>query len=251
MSNDGNDTLMRMVISGTDAVAAECQTEVSTDDDAYVWDYYNGQFFEVDSFRFNLKVTDKFDQGGDKTGGTSTNSSAGSTSAGTGARQGGLTTRTAPLNAKEKADVPGIVFPKWKSAKPDDITKMMLKTPYPIEMGEISIERTYDKASPVLFDYCCNSKTFESCSLIKRKDIGDKFLRGFLRIDFFEVLVTSVEWKNGEVMKETFNFVFRRLKVQYRASFYKTGSTVASWIAQDPVNWNYATELQNPNPPPQ
>jgi len=245
MSSNGNDTLMRMVISSGVPLRAECQTEVTRDDDEYVEDYYNGQFFEIDEFRFNLKVTDG-KKTADKSGDVQkTQGATATTTQGTGAKT--PANRIAPPAAKDKplpGEIAALTFSKWRSMTPDEVTKMMKTAPYPVEMGEVSIERTFDKASPILFDYCCNSKTFESASMIKRKDTGDVFLRGFLRFDFQEVLVTSVEWKNGEVMKETFTFVFRHVQVRYRTAVYQPGQVVATLKDQPAVIWDYTLDLK-------
>jgi type VI protein secretion system component Hcp len=250
MSNDGNDTLMRMVIKSGIPVMAECQTEVTRDGDVYVDDYYNGQFFEIDEFRFNLKVVDSADKGTDKSGNTEKGNNASTRAAlNQGSAIGGSRARTAPVGTGAGAAATTesnseIVYAKWKSATPTQIQEIMATTPYPIEMGEVSIERTFDKASPILFDFCCNSKTFESVSMIKRKDIGDVFLRGYLRLDFYNVLITGIDWKNGDVMKETFTFVFRQLQINYRAVAFEPGQLIATLKPQPEIIWDYAADLK-------
>jgi hypothetical protein len=252
MAEQGRDTFMRM-ITDDGVLYAECQTEISTDMDPFTVDYFNGEFFEVEDFRFSLKVLDSGSKSSDKpaasqgptAGGHAATAAAGA-GTGAGARPGRLDpSRMAMFDgratkAAKQGDVPGVAYGKWKSATPDELKKVL---PYPVDMNEVTIDRTYDKASPILYQMCCDSETFPSVSLIKRKDIGDTFLRGFLRLDFEDVMVTSVEWKNGEVMKETFTFVFRRVTVKYRQSVFVPGQQVAQMKQQPDVMWNYALDL--------
>ena len=40
-------------------------------------------------------------------------------------------------------------------------------------------------------------------------------LRGYLRIEFYDVMLTELNWDDDETVKEKFKFVCRRAKVQY------------------------------------
>jgi hypothetical protein len=64
---------------------------------------------------------------------------------------------------------------------------------------------------------CCNSKSFASATLIKRKAAGtDTSGHAFLRIDFKDVLVIGLDWDSGDVVKEKCKFICRGVKVQYK-----------------------------------
>ena len=114
---------------------------------------------------------------------------------------------------------------------------------YPSRTDPFSVTRDYDRASPVLFDYCCNSKPIASASLIKRKDIGGSMLRGYLRFDFDNLLITKVSWKNSDPMKETLTFVFRSVTVKYRTTKYQVGSDVAILQSLSDVSWSYKAAM--------
>lgn len=240
MANDGNDILMRLVLENGTALPAECQTEVDTDLDDFVLDYTNGTFFEVQDFSFGMNLDDKdpneekINPGGklSTVGGHGTQVGQLGSSA-VGRSVGGL----APLNQTPRR---GGKFARWKSATPEQIKAMK---PYPLRMDEFQVTRYYDRASPVLFEKCCNSDSFLSASLVKRKTTGGDMLKGFLRIEFDDLLITHVEWQNSDPMKETFKFVFRKINVRYRITSLKKGSTEAVMVELDPVDWSYQAEL--------
>jgi len=211
MADTSSDILMRVLLTpGQNGyLPAECQTEVTTDEDSFVEDYYNGQFFEVKEFDFGLKIEDT-DKAKDAVNPGSGHPDAPPPPTGGGINAAALQAARAKLNSVPDKQGP---FARWKSATPEQIDAM---PPYMPEMQEFSVTRLYDKASPVLFEKCCNSVSLDSISLVKRKQIGTNMLRGFLRMDFREVLVTHIQWDNAEVMKETFRFVFRHVKVKYR-----------------------------------
>jgi type VI protein secretion system component Hcp len=88
---------------------------------------------------------------------------------------------------------------------------------YPVDLEPFTFSRQMDQASPLLFDRCCNSISFASATLIKRKAAStDASGRAFLRIDFEDVLVIGVDWDSGDVVKEKCKFICRGVKVQYK-----------------------------------
>ena len=88
---------------------------------------------------------------------------------------------------------------------------------YPVDLEPFTFSRQMDQASPLLFEMCCDSKSFASATLIKRKAAGsDVSGRAFLRIDFKDVLVIGVDWDSGDVVKEKCKFICRGVKVQYK-----------------------------------
>ncbi len=226
---DGTDILMQLR-TDTGAVPAECQTEVDTDMDDFVSDYFNGTFFEVRSFSFGMKIDDQ-DPAKDKPGNESGQSGSGM----------GRSVSVKTDEKKKKRDKSG-QFARWKTATPDELKNMKR---YPVRMDELDINRIFDRASPTLFKYCCDSGSFKSASLIKRKDIGGDKLRGFLRMEFEDLLVTHVGWQNGEDVTEKFKFVFRKVTVRYRATSFKAGQTEAVLQEMPSVVWSYDTDIIN------
>ena len=90
---------------------------------------------------------------------------------------------------------------------------------YPVDLEPFTFSRQMDQASPLLFEMCCNSQSFASVTLIKRKAAGtDVSGRAFLRIDFKDVLVIGVDWDSGDVVKEKCKFICRDVEIQYQAA---------------------------------
>ena len=187
-----NEILMRLVDSNGNFLGAECQTEVTTTGDDLASDYNPGSFFAVDDFAFGMNIDDK-----DPT----------ADSANTSGNKGvGATGKNVPAG-------PQVKFGKWKSATDEQLEEIK---PYPLRMDEFSIIRRYDRASPVLFEKCATSDSFQSASMIKRKVVGEDKLQTFLRFDFSDVLITHIDWQDAEVIKETVKFVFRKITVKYK-----------------------------------
>jgi len=251
MNDKGNDVLMRLMLTSGTPLYAECQTEVDTDLDDFVSDYYNGEFFEVTEFSFGMNLDDK-DPASEAVN-TAASATAPAHLAPVPVGAGGAVKAASRMSFAEEIAMkaaaraanssgpPTSKFARWKSATPDEIASM---PPYRLQMDEFSITRLYDKASPVLFEKCCNSDSIASASLVKRKLIGADMLRGFLRLDFKDLLVTHVEWQNEEVIKETFKFVFREITAQYRVVVFKQGSKVPELQTLAAVTWNYDMELR-------
>lgn len=88
---------------------------------------------------------------------------------------------------------------------------------YDVHLEEITIERQMDKASMPLLGLCLNQKVLTTIVLVKRKFTGRQaFHEAFLRLEFKQPLITSVEWKEGEVIKETLKFVYRGIVASYK-----------------------------------
>jgi type VI protein secretion system component Hcp len=215
-SEQSNELLMRMVDSNGLYLGAECLSKIDPKSDDLAKDYNAGSFFSVDDFAFGMNIDDK-----DPTADTTN----------TKGREG------VGVVAQNKPAGPEVKFGKWKSGSAEDIKAMI---PFPLRMDEFSITRRYDRASPVLFEKCATSDSFQTASLIKRKTVGDK-LQSFLRFDFEDVLVTHIDWQDAEVIKETIKFVFRKITVQY-----KTQAHSGKLDAAGSVSWNYNANLRKP-----
>lgn len=87
---------------------------------------------------------------------------------------------------------------------------------YPLELEPVSIRRNMDGMTTTLLKACLNSTTFAAASIVRRVDTGGEVPRAFLRLDFTNVLFTGTGWEEGETIQETYKFICRGLKVQYR-----------------------------------
>ena len=82
---------------------------------------------------------------------------------------------------------------------------------------------------------CCDSTSFSSATLIKRKAASTSVSgHAFLRIDFTDVLVIDVDWDSGDVVKEKCKFICREVMVQY-----KPQKSDGSLGAPVPGTWKY------------
>ncbi len=176
------DLLMKFVL-GNDAVAAECQLSIDARD-TLMQDFQAGKFFELEDFELGLSVREE-----DKGKGPFSQPAAGGT--------------PAPL-------VKGAFAGFWKFSEDN------FKEIYPVEFDTFSFTRLVDRASPIFLECCCNSKSFASATLIKRRSAGALGARAFLRMDFTDVLITGVAWGDGALAKEKTSFICRGAKVVYK-----------------------------------
>lgn len=97
-----------------------------------------------------------------------------------------------------------------KFLKGDDNAK------YPVDMKPMEFTRSIDKSSVLLLQHCINRRVFDTVSLIKRKAAGGPVSgEVFLRFDFKQVLIKSIDWDDGEPIKETCEFVCRSVIINY------------------------------------
>jgi hypothetical protein len=89
---------------------------------------------------------------------------------------------------------------------------------------EINFSRQLDLASKAFAMGIKQGYGYQSASLIKRKGAGSKDQSGkatsgdvYLRIDFEQVLMTSIDWSDDEgEIKENCKFICRKIIIQYR-----------------------------------
>jgi type VI protein secretion system component Hcp len=185
------DLLMKFV-KGSDPIDAECLASLDPKD-RFLEDFKSGKFFEIDEFSFGVGLEDDDSPKSEKHPGTGSSGKEMSRS------------RTR--------------FDNWLSG---ERTKA-----YPVDLEPFSFTRQMDQASPLIFEMCCNSQSFASATLVKRKAAGaDVSGHGFLRIDFKDVLVI-------DVVKEKCKFICRGVKVQY-----KPQSSSGALGAAVPGVWN-------------
>lgn len=193
-----SEMFMQFVTKDGDALLAECASEKDKDDD---WmrdfnpeDAQNySDFFEVMKFEFGVSV---------KSEDTSKSDIAQHSSGTTGTKENAQ-------NAKAKD-----AWQSWRAADSDsDVDNLK----YPFQVDKFQFERLIDRASVELFTACCTSQTFKSAVLVKRvASGGSKPGRAFLRVDFSDVMVTSLNWDDGDMLNETCEFICRGFKFKYR-----------------------------------
>jgi type VI protein secretion system component Hcp len=200
MDQNKTDLVMQFVQLDGTPVWAECALDVAPGDSLMKdfksadYDHYSS-FFEATNFSMSMAVHPNDD----------------STSAPTNHLR-----QPAPAT---KAPVTG-PWTSWRSATtPAEARAVASK--FPVEFDIFTFERIIDRASPIFFQACCTSSTFASAVLVKRISQGDQGgvsrpTVGYLRIDFTNVMITGVHWDDGDVVKETCEFICQGMKVTYR-----------------------------------
>jgi type VI protein secretion system component Hcp len=122
-----------------------------------------------------------------------------------------------PAQHQQKAPATTGAFARWRSATQSEYKSIY----YPLEFDKFTFERVIDSASPIFFQCCCTSRSFDSAVLVKRISQGDQGgvarpTVGYLRIDFTKVLITGVDWDDGDVVKEKCEFICQQMKITYR-----------------------------------
>jgi len=220
---DGSDTeiLMKMVDSKGDALMAESTSKIDSKNDKLLADFTSGAFFSLNSFDFGLELDDGIVEGDSPPVGLSKTTGDGNSGH--------------PQKVRKSSSA---MFDKWKTADP---AKLKHIVPFPVKMDAVRIDRYFERTSPVLFQACARSSTFQSASIVKRKVVGGSGLMGFLRFDFTDVLVTKVGWDDAEVINESLSFVFRRVKVRYRQQAHD-----GSLMPEASVDWRFKADLRTP-----
>ena len=131
-------------------------------------------------------------------------------------------------------------FARWRSATQSEYKSIK----YPLEFDKFSFSRAIDAASPIFFQACCNSATFDTATLVKRISQGEQGgverpTVGYLRVDFTKVLITGISWDDGDVVKEKCEFICQGMKIVYRRQ--KADGTVSTGRGSE-------TTAQWPNP---
>jgi type VI protein secretion system component Hcp len=198
MDQNKTDLVMKFVLEGQ-PVWAECALEVAADDTLMRdflkntgYDNYSN-FFETSSFEMSLSLV-----GDDQ----STNA---------------LSHQMRQPTHQNNTPAPQ-PFARWRSATARELREGI---PYPLDFDKFSFERVIDSASPIFFQACCTSQTFDSAVLVKRLAQGGVAGGGqpsaaYLRIDFTKVLITGINWDDGDVVKEKCEFICQGMKITYR-----------------------------------
>lgn len=107
-------------------------------------------------------------------------------------------------------------FDRWRSMTDEEYRKIK----FGVDCDSFSFTRLIDAASPIFFKACCKSWCFKEAVLVKRVSRGaggdNRLPAGFLRIEFKNVLIRSIKWADGDLVKETCEILFEEFKVKYK-----------------------------------
>ena len=196
MADSKSDLLMKFVSGGQSILAGG--TSTLKKDDKLLFDFWAGKFFEIEEFGMGLNLSDFEAAQPARTEPVPT-------------RPGGGSLATAPAIAAP----PKAKFSSWRDKKKS--SQEVAKLAFPVDAEPFSFTRMVDCASPLLFESCAATRSFDSATIVKRKTTGQALaMQAFLRIDFTSVLLVGLSWTDGELLREKVRFICRGLKVQYR-----------------------------------
>lgn len=217
------DLIMRFVMKGGEDVLAECVLDKDKDDTLMAgfepsdYDTYSN-FFEITNFDFGLEVSAE-----------DSSSSALNTQRATGQYQSGAGSTQAHSRPSSPSFSGGFggrprvksdEWSRWRSAVvPEDAKKIARK--FQVEFQKMSFSRIIDRASPTFFSACCKSQPFDEAVLVKRVSRGERNNKsrlpvGYLRIEFKKVLITGVDWTDGDLVQEKIEFICQEMNIKMR-----------------------------------
>ncbi len=210
MDNAKTDLLMQFLVTPGAPVPGGSQAAIRPLD-RLSQGFKPGGYFDLEKFSFDMELKD---DEGDQTGGAQTG----------GAQTGGA-----------KAAVPkvggGKSFIAWRSVKPGADEPDL---PYRCKPAAFSFSRNIDDASPVLFKHCASKLKFTGAVLIKRGHMDDqKGVLTFLRMEFVDVMLTSIDWSDGDAVKENCRFTFKDVLIKY-VRRKQDGTVASTW----PCEWH-------------
>ena len=98
-----------------------------------------------------------------------------------------------------------------------------------------SFDRLIDAASPIFFQACCNKVRFDKAIIIKRaSQDGDRQPFANVRIEMTNVLLTNIDWDDGDVVTEKCSFTCDSIIITYvpqndDGTVDASGSLSATW----------------------
>jgi type VI protein secretion system component Hcp len=239
---DTSEILMKIVASGSSAIAAECNL-VITPGDQLMEGFEAGRFFQIKDFNFSAGLQDESGGAGGEKGGTAGTGSGEAVHRGS-ARPSAFfvkpavapyaNTRAAlammqaaqaqgsapdhaaarpgqPAKGETKPKAPKTKFSKWRNERAANAGS----TRYPLEVEPVTFTRYMDQASTTLLQALFDSQSLASASIVRRIDTGSG-AAAYLRLDFTDLLIVGIDWDDDELIEEKFKFICRGVQVRFR-----------------------------------
>ena len=265
MADDSRDVLMKLEMTAGKYLPAECVAVIDTKDPMAkdftgtkaTGNLIRGNYFQIDDFSFDIGIAergaaDQMDmQAADVAGQFEAVSKQVNTSldllnarmkvlndyirrtTGGAPEDGGGAPKVKPEGGRSAA------FERFMSEGRNFLRRE--RNAYPSDLEPVSVTKRMDISSTTLLDCCRQSFKFKSASILKRRAVGKELLNGFLRIDFTDVMLISLDWDDDEVTKESFKFVSRKAEVFYSMETASTSTSArgAAVLTQQPsVVWS-------------
>ena len=195
---DKSEMFMMFVDAKGRTIDAESRADLKAGErgsNALTENFAEGKFFEIDSFTFEIEVPNPDEahkspeEQARAAGEWAAHQFQGQTQGATGAAQRG---------ARKGGKKP-------KSNKGDQV------------LQPVTFKRKVDISSTTMLRTMLHCHGYKSAHMIKRRAAGGKVAGAvFLRIDFEEVLVTSIKWSDDDQVGETYSFICCKAGVRYR-----------------------------------
>jgi type VI secretion system secreted protein Hcp len=106
-----------------------------------------------------------------------------------------------------------------------------------VSISSFNVMKKTEKSSPTLFSACCAGKHFATATVTMRKATGDAGQKEFLKYEFTDVMVESVQWSGStggdDTPTESVSFAFGKVAITYQQQDSSGGSvgkpSTASW----------------------
>ena len=87
-------------------------------------------------------------------------------------------------------------------------------------VSSFNIMKKSDKASPVLFNHCCNGKHIGDVTVTMNKATGDGGQAMFMKYKFTDVMVESIQWSGStggdDTPTESLSLAFAKVEIEYQ-----------------------------------
>jgi hypothetical protein len=204
-NKDSSDVLMTFIDSSGQGVPAESNTVWNEKDTTMMADFTQGNVFELDDFAFGVGLGSSEESRGETTH-SNTQRGFGTNALHDLHGKGGSASQADSKDPNKKSGANR--FAGYIQSG---------KLNFPIDMQEVSITKQLETASQTFLRNCLKLIPFQKAVLVKRKFTGNQdFHEAFLRLEFEEPLITSIDWDDGEVVKEKIKFVCRGVKAAYK-----------------------------------
>ncbi len=200
MADDSADIFVKFVHKGR-PIPSESTTSVGNA--PLFTGFKPGSMFEIDSFTFAVGVEDDSESKNKTDDPVTRDRSMGGA---------GRTVATAPAATRNGGTKPSNRLGGYQAFRSG---RGGVK--YPVSVQPITITRPIDKSSPRLLQFCIDTTSFDSVSVVKRKAAGTlQAGEPYLRLDFVGVLIQDISWSNDQPVKETTKLISRAITVRYR-----------------------------------
>jgi type VI protein secretion system component Hcp len=235
--NSSSDLLMLVKPKGKIALEGEALTKYNQSDDM-MQDFKPQRYCELQDFSFGIGLEDN--EGGDDDRGETGTDGADENKL-HGSDDGNASSR--PKSGKSDGGKSRKKVKKFKTFMETGMIPPSASNPnrggYEITLDEITITRQLDRMSVPLVKLWFDQTPLDYIIVVRRKFTGNPaYHEAFLRIKFTDVLITAIDWKDGDSISETMKFVYRGATVAYKPQ--KADGTLAQAISAQ-VAYDLAT----------